>query len=114
MSVGEGHGDPRCVDSRPVGSVDLLTCGVWPTILPTHLPHLPRPTRFLGSVLIFQGQATALHLAAFGGHSSCVALLLEHGANLEATDEVREGSEVVVRLWWWRERGGRSRSPAFR
>ena len=81
---------------------------------PSHLTHLPHPTRILGSVLIFQEQRTALHLAVAYGHSSCVALLLEHGANLEATDEVREGSEVVVRLWWWRERGGRSRSPAFR
>ena len=97
----------------PVGLVDPLTCGVWPTILPTHLTHLSHPTRFLGSVLIFQGQMTALHWAAMKGHSSCVALLLEHGANVEAT-AVREGSEVVVRLWWWRERGGRSRSPAFR
>ena len=81
---------------------------------PTHLTHHPHPTRFLGSVLIFQDQRTALHFASKGGHSSCVALLVEHGANLEATDEVREGSEVVVRSWWWRERGGRSRSPAFR
>ena len=83
-------------------------------MLPTHLTHLPHPIRFLGSVLIFQYQRTALHLAAQEGHSSCVALLLEHGANLEATDDVvREGSEVVVRSWWWRERGGRSRSLAF-
>ena len=87
---------------------------MWPTILPTHLTHLPQPTRFLGSVLIFQLQETALHYAAINGHSSCVALLIEHEANLEAADEVREGGEVVVRLWWWRERGGRSRSPAFR
>ena len=102
------------VNSRSVGSVDPLTCGVWPTILPTHLPHLPHPTRFLGSVLIFQEQWTALHLAAGGGHSSCVALLLEHGGNPEATTEVREGNQVVVWSWWWRERGGGSRSPAFR
>ena len=32
--------------------------------------------------------------------------LIEHGANLEATDKVREGSEVVMRSWWWRECGG--------
>ena len=65
---------------------------MWPTILPTHLTHLPHPTRFLGSVLIFQDQYTALHWAAREGHSSCVALLFEHGANLEATDKVREES----------------------
>ena len=111
---GAGHSRPRSVDSRSVGSFDPLTCGVWPTILPTHLTHLPHPTRFLGSVLIFQSQRTALHWAADKGLSSCVALLLEHGANLEATDRVREESEVVVRSWWWRERGGRSWSPAFR
>ena len=83
-----------------------MTCGVWPTILPTHLTHLPHPTRFLGSVLIFQVQMTALHWAARAGHSSCVELLLEHGANPNvASDSVREGSEVVVRLLRWRERG---------
>ena len=87
---------------------------MWPTILPTYLTHLPHPTRFLGSALIFQSQETALHWAAVKGHSACVALLLEHGANLEATNEVREGSEVVVRSWWWRTRGGRSRPLAFR
>jgi len=32
--------------------------------------------------------------------------LIKHGANANATDFVREGSEVVVRSWWWRERGG--------
>ena len=64
------------------------------------------PTRFLGSVLIFQDRETALHLAAYEGHSSCVALLVEHGANVEATDRVCEGGEVVIRSWWWRERGG--------
>ena len=80
--------------------VDRLTCVVWPTILSTHLAHLPLPTCFLGSVLIFQGQNTALHAAALRDHPSCVALLIEHGANLEATNEVREGSEVVVRSWW--------------
>ena len=80
---------------------------MWPTILPTHLTHLPHPTRFLGSVLIFQYQRTVLHNAAFGGQLSCVTLLLEHGANLEATgNPVRGGGcEVVVRSWWWRERG---------
>ena len=98
--MGGGHDHPRSVDSRSVGSVDPLTCGVWPTILTTYLTHLPHPTRFLGSVLIFQSQRTALHYAAYFGHPSCVALLLEHGANLEATDQVREGSEVVVRSWW--------------
>ena len=77
-------------------------------------PHLPHPTRILGSVLIFQEQRTALHLAVLYGHSSCVALLVEHGANLEATDQVREGSEVAVRSWWWSERGWRLWSPAFR
>ena len=87
---------------------------MWPTILPTHLTQLLHPVRFLGSVFIFQLQQTALHGAVEGADSSCVALLVEHGANLEATDEVREGSEVVVRSWWWRERGVRSRSPAFR
>ena len=81
---------------------------------PPTSPTSLTPTRFLGSVLIFQNQKTALHLATKGGRSSCVAPLLEHGANLEATDEVREGSEVVVRMWWRRERGGTSRSPAFR
>ena len=40
--------------------------------------------------------------------------LLKDGADPNATDQVREGSEVVVKSWWWRERGGRSRSPAFR
>ena len=76
-----------------------MVCGLRssPPTSPTSLT----PTRFLGSVLIFQDQWTALHLAAQEGHSLCVALLLEHGANLEATDDVREGSEVVVRSWWW-------------
>ena len=82
-------------------------------VLPRTSPTSLTPTRFLGSVLIFQDQKTALLLAAGEGHPSCVALLLEHGANLEAVNRVREGSEVVVRSWWWRERGGRSRSPAF-
>ena len=87
-----------------------MVCGLrsFPPTSPTSLT----PTLFFGSVLIFQYQRTALHLAIiYGGHSSCVALLIEHGANLEAIDEV--GSEVVVRLWWWRERGARSRSPAL-
>ena len=73
-----------------------MTCGVLPTILPTRLTY-PLPARFLGSVLMFQTQRTALHKAARKGHSSCVALLLEHGANLEATDNVRERSDVVVK-----------------
>ena len=51
---------------------------------------------------------TALHKAAEEGHSSCVALLLEHGANHKAATKVREGSEVVVRSWWWRESGANS------
>ena len=55
-----------------------------------------------------------LRQAARKGEHVKLVELIEHGANLEATDEVREGSEVVVRSWWWRERGGRSRSPAFR
>ena len=68
---------------------------------PPTSPTSLTPTRFLGSVLIFQAQTTALHLAAgeYAGHPSCVVLLIEHGANLEATDKVREGSEVVVRSW---------------
>ena len=83
----------------------------WPVVCglrssPPTSPTSLTPTRFLGSVLIFQYQKTALHWAAQKGHPSCVALLLEHGANLEATDKVREGSEVVVKSWWWRE-GGR-------
>ena len=79
----------RSVDARSVGSVDPLTCGVWPTILPTHLTHLPHPTPFLGSVLIFQDQKTALHLAADEGHSLIVTELIKAGADLEAKDRVR-------------------------
>ena len=52
--------------------------------------------------------------AARNGEHVKLVELIEHGANLEATDQVREGCEVVVRSWRWRECGGRSWSPAFR
>ena len=55
-----------------------------------------------------------LREAARKGEHVKLVELIEHGADPNATDEVREGSEVVVKSWWWRERGGRSRSPAFR
>ena len=55
-----------------------------------------------------------LREAAREGEHVKLVELIEDGADPNATDEVREGSEVVVRSWGWRERGGRSRPPAFR
>ena len=52
--------------------------------------------------------------AAKKGDLVKLAKLLEEGTDPNVPDNVREGSDVVVRSWWWRERGGRSRSPAFR
>ena len=47
-----------------------------------------------------------LREAARKGEHVKLVELIEHGADPNATDEVREGSEVVVKSWWWRERGG--------
>ena len=46
--------------------------------------------------------------AASKGDQVKLVELLKDGADLNATDQVRQGSEVVLRSWWWRERGGRS------
>ena len=37
-----------------------------------------------------QRDCTALHLASERGHASCVELLLSHGANVHAVDEVND------------------------
>ncbi len=41
-----------------------------------------------------QDGSTALHLAAFGGYSSCVEMLVSHGANIHLVDN--DGASPVV------------------
>ena len=85
------------------------------TVPPPLSPLVIRPPRSGGVPAMLEvAQPAFLREAARKGEHVKLIELIEHGANLEATDEVREGSEVVVKSWWWRERGGRSRSPAFR
>ena len=53
--------------------------------------------------------------AASKGDQVKLVELLKDGADPNATNGwVREGTEVVVRAWWWRERERRSRPPTFR
>ena len=51
-----------------------------------------RVTVICGPV-VSQGGATALVLAASGGHNVMVELLLDRGANLEAKDRVSAAAE---------------------
>ena len=41
-------------------------------------------------IICDQGGRTAVHFAAYNGHTETVKLLLDRGANVDATDEVNE------------------------
>ena len=61
-----------------------------PPPLPSFLPPPPFPPFLSYDVTMFQNGFTALMNAAAGGHLSCLELLVEKGADLNAKDNVRD------------------------
>ena len=57
---------------------------------PSFLPPLPSPPFLSYDVTMFQGGSTALIMAARYGQLSCLELLVEKGADLNAKDNVRD------------------------
>ena len=80
-------------DARAISRWCRCVCLLWATALSVVSSHA-------------QFGFTALIGAAGGGHSDCVRLLLDAGADKNATDEVRAGAGGgvwgVARGRWWK------------